>query len=147
MAANQTMQAAGLVDREAFVPAREAWLPPGSEIRGAVDIPSGTSNVTLNIYDMNGRLIASEPVSNTGDVAGEFAWDGTMQNGEIAPSAYYELRAAGDIAGTSTSLDVLVSGRVESVSLENAGGAVELTVTGLGRVDLADVRRVSSLDD
>jgi flagellar basal-body rod modification protein FlgD len=147
MAANQTMQAAGLVDRQAYVPAREAWLPPEGEVRGAVDVPAGVANATVGIYDMNGRLVATRPVADAGDEAGEFVWDGSLPEGDEAESGYYELRASGDVGGASVALDVLVSGRVESVSLGGAGGAIELTVTGLGRVDLADVRRVSSLNN
>jgi flagellar basal-body rod modification protein FlgD len=144
MSANQTMQAAGLVDREAFVASREAWLPPGGTVRGAAVVPEGTSNASLGIYDMNGRLVATRALQTTGAEAGSFAWNGLMDDGNVAPTGYYELRASGDIAGTNTALDVLVAGRIESVSLENAGGTVGLTVTGLGRVDLTDVRRVSS---
>jgi flagellar basal-body rod modification protein FlgD len=144
MSANQTMQAAGLVDRQAYVAAREAWLPPGGSVRGAVVVPPGTTGANLSIYDMNGRLVASRAVPVTGADAGSFVWDGLMDDGNVAPSGYYELRAAGDVAGSNVALDVLVAGRIESVSLENAGGTVGLTVTGLGRVDLTDVRRVSS---
>lgn len=144
MSANQTMQAAGLVDRVAYVPSREGWLPPGGGIRGAVAVPEGTTNVKLGIYDMNGRLVATRAVPHTGTEAGEFAWNGLMDDGNAAASGYYELRASGDIAGKNTALDVLVAGRIESVSLENAGGTVGLTVTGLGHVDLTAVRRVSS---
>lgn len=146
MSANQTMQAANLVDRQAYVPAREAWLPPEGEVRGAVDLPVGATNVTLGIYDLNGRLLANQPVTASGEDAGEFVWDGTLLDGESATSGYYELRASGDLGGADAAFDVLVSGRVESVSLDGSGGAVELTVTGLGRVDLASVRRVTSLD-
>ncbi len=144
MSANQTMQAAGLVDRHAFVSSREAWLPPGGSVRGTVVVPDGTSNASLGIYDMNGRLVATRAVQTTGVDAGSFVWDGLMDDGNVAASGYYELRASGDVAGTSTALEVLVAGRIESVSLENAGGTVGLTITGLGRVDLTDVRRVSS---
>ena len=59
MSANQTMQAAGLVDRQAYVAAREAWLPPGGSVRGAAVVPEGTTGANLSIYDMNGRLVAS----------------------------------------------------------------------------------------
>jgi flagellar basal-body rod modification protein FlgD len=144
MSASQTMQAAGLVDRDAYVAAREGWLPPGGNIRGAVVVPPGTTGATLGIYDMNGRLVATRTVPTTGDDVGGFVWNGLMDDGNVAPSGYYELRASGDIAGKNTALDVLVAGRIESVSLENAGGTVGLTVTGLGRVDLTAVRRVSS---
>jgi flagellar basal-body rod modification protein FlgD len=144
MSANQTMQAAGLVDRDAYVAAHEAWLQPGGRVRGAVVVPENTNGASLSVYDMNGRLVATRALQTTGADAGSFAWDGLMDGGEPAPSGYYELRAAGDVAGTSTALEVLVAGRIESVSLENAGGTIGLTVTGLGRVDLTAVRRVSA---
>ena len=143
MTASQTMQAASLVDRLAFVPASEAWLPPGGSVRGAADVPPGTSHATLGIYDMNGQLVATRSLPVTGESVGAFEWDGLMDNGESAPSGYYELRATGDVANASVALDVLVAGRIESVSLDNASGTVGLTVTGLGRVDLTAVRRVS----
>lgn len=143
MTASQTMQAASLVDRFAFVPAREAWLPPGGGVRGAAEVPPGTSHATLGIYDMNGQLVATRSLPVDGDSAGAFDWDGLMDDGNLAPSGYYELRATGDVGNATIALDVLVAGRIESVSLENAGGTVGLTVTGLGRVDLTAVRRVS----
>jgi len=144
MSANQTMQAAGLVGREAYVASREAWLPPGGSVRGSAVVPEGTTGATLSVYDMNGQLVATRALPVTGDAAGDFVWDGLMDDGTAAPSGYYELRAGGDVAGTNTALDVLVAGRIESVSLENAGGTVGLTVTGLGHVDLTAVRRVSA---
>lgn len=143
MAANQTMQAAALVDRTAYVPAREAWLPPGGAIQGTVEVPPGTGSATVGIYDLNGRLVASQSVDVSGETAGEFVWDGSLPDGTEAPDGYYELRATGDVGGASTALDVLVAGRVESVSLQNANGAIELTITGLGRVDLSTVKRLS----
>ena len=143
MSANQTMQAAGLVDREALVPSREAWLPPEGEIRGAVEIPAGTSSAIVGIYDLNGGLVATRALDVGGDAPGEFTWDGMTDEGEPAPSGYYELRASGDLGGSNTSLDVLVAGRVESVSLQDAGGTITLTVTGLGQINLTDIRRVS----
>lgn len=143
MSANRTLQAANLVGRDALVSASEAWLPPQGSIRGAIATPPGATSATIEVYDLNGSLVDSRAVSLTGHAAGTFEWDGTLPDGTTAPSGYYQLRARGEVDGAPAALDVLVSGRVESVSVADQGQSVELTLTGLGVVNLNDVRRVS----
>ncbi len=143
LSSNQAMQAAGLVDKQAYVDAREAWLPPEGLVTGAVEVPVQTTAAAVSIYDLNGHLVATQPVAVRGDDAGQFVWDGRTDDGDIAPSGYYEVRATGEIDGATTALEVLIAGRIESVAMQGQGGAVEVTVTGLGKVDLADVRRLS----
>jgi len=143
LSGNQTLQAATLVDREVLVPAREAWLPPGGVLKGAVEIPPGGAGVELEILDMSGRLLARVPVEQGQGGLARFVWDGSLPGGEQAGPGFYELRAAGNYYGQAVSLDVLVAGRVESVGLGGAQRSVALTVTGLGTVDLARVRGIS----
>ncbi|HEX6993037.1 MAG TPA: flagellar hook capping FlgD N-terminal domain-containing protein [Gammaproteobacteria bacterium] len=134
----QTLQAASLVDREVRVAAREAWLPPDGRLRASVEIPDGTTNVAVEIYDLYGQKLATLPVDDEGAIE----WDGTLPDGERAAPGFYEVRALGDVGGESYELEVLVAGRVESVSTGGAGG-VSLTVTGLGVVDLTSVRSIA----
>lgn len=142
IAGNQTLQAASLVDREVAVPSREAWLPPEGSLNGAVDVPRGAGGVSVGIYDLSGRLVTSLPVDNAGGGRATFTWDGELPDGRRAAPGFYELRATGDLAGTSTQFEVMVMGRVESVSVNGRGGSLELTVTGLGVVDFERVRGI-----
>ncbi len=134
----QTLQAASLVDREVRVAAREAWLPPDGRLRASVDVPAGMTNVAVEIYDLYGQKLAALPV----DEDGAIEWDGTLPGGQRAEPGFYEVRALGDAGGESYELEVLVAGRVESVSTGGSGGVL-LTVTGLGVVDLASVRSIA----
>jgi flagellar basal-body rod modification protein FlgD len=83
------------------------------------------------------------PIETDGAGRKSFVWDGTLSDGSRAEPGFYELRAIGAMYGGSVSLDVMVSGRVESVGLGGGNGAVALTVTGLGVVDLSTVRGIS----
>ncbi|MCC5866907.1 MAG: flagellar hook assembly protein FlgD [Gammaproteobacteria bacterium] len=144
IAGNQTLQAAGLVDRQVLVPAREGWLPPEGSLAGAVDIPQGVNGVTLGVYDLSGRLVTSLPVDSAAGGQVPFRWDGQLSNGGRADPGFYELRATGTQAGSAVALDALVSGRVESVALGGRQGSLSLTVTGLGVVDFSRVRGIAN---
>lgn len=139
---NQALQAAGLVDRQALVPSREAWLPPDGVVSGAVDTPAGTTNVAIGVYDLNGGLVTTLEADTAQNGRSAFAWDGTLPDGDRAEPGFYELRATGLFDGETVSLDSLVSGRVESVSIGAGNGSVALTVTGLGVVDFSRVRGI-----
>ena len=141
MQSNQALQAAGLVGRSVYVPAQEAWLPPEGAVSGAVQNPAGASDITVGIYDFAGRLVATVPAEGQGDRAA-FQWDGTNQEGEQVPPGFYEIRAVGQVSGEPVALDALVRGQVESVSIDRYSGALSLTVTGLGVVDLSKVRQI-----
>lgn len=141
IAGNQTLQAAGLVDRQVLVPAREGWLPPQGRLAGAVEVPPGAGNVTVGVYDMTGRLVTTVPLPESAGGRVAFEWDGELADGS-APPGFYELRASGSVSGQSMELDLLVSGRVESVSVGERNGALKLTVAGLGVVDFGQVRGI-----
>ncbi len=145
IAGNQTLQAAGLVDRQVLVPAREGWLPPEGSLTGAVDVPAGVSGVGLGVYDLGGRLVTTLPVQAEGNGGrAAFSWDGRLPDGGRAAPGFYELRATGNEAGRAVALEALVSGRVESVAVGERNGAMSLTVTGLGVVDFGRVRGISN---
>ncbi|MBN1238775.1 MAG: flagellar hook assembly protein FlgD [Gammaproteobacteria bacterium] len=140
----QTLQAASLVDRDVLVAAREAWLPPSGDLRGRVDVPDGATELSVEIFDLHGRLIGELPVQPPADgTTAEFRWDGALEDGSRAEPGFYELRASGRIDGEAAALDVLVAGRVESVSTKGDRGRFTLTVTGLGVVDLDRVRGIN----
>jgi flagellar basal-body rod modification protein FlgD len=140
---SQTLQAASLVDRDVLVSAREAWLPPEGSLRGSVEVPDGATGVSVEIFDLHGRLIGDMPVQPpAGGSMAEFEWDGALADGGRADPGFYELRATGRFGDESMALDVLVAGRVESVSTKGSDGRFTLTVTGLGVVDLERIRGI-----
>lgn len=141
MQGNQALQAASLVGRTVYVPAQEAWLPPEGAVSGAVHNPAGVGDITVGMYDFAGRLVATVPAQGQGEHAA-FHWDGTDQAGTPVAPGFYEIRAVGQAGGAPVALETQVRGAVESVSIDRYSGALSLTVTGLGVVDLAKVRQI-----
>lgn len=141
MQGNQALQAASLVGRTVYVPAQEAWLPPEGEVSGAVHNPAGVGDITVGIYDFAGRLVTAVPAEGQGQHA-TFHWDGTDHAGAPVAPGFYEIRAVGQAGGEPVALETQVRGAVESVSIDRYSGALSLTVTGLGVVDLEKVRQI-----
>jgi len=142
MRGSQTLQAAALVDRDVLVAAREAWLPPEGNVRGSIAAPDGTTDVKLEVFDLHGELVGELPIQSTDNTTADFQWDGSLAEGSRAEPGFYELRATGRMSGEDVALEVLVAGRVESVSTKGSQGSLSLTVTGLGVVDLDRVRGI-----
>ncbi len=142
LTANHALQAASLIERDVLVPSHEAWLPPEGQVSGAVAVPPGVADVTVSIYDLNGRLVGAVPVGDGSEGHSRFEWDGVLADGTQAPAGFYELRASGLAGGRSVALEALVSGRVESVSVGAGDGLIALTVTGLGVVDFSRIRGI-----
>jgi flagellar basal-body rod modification protein FlgD len=139
---NQTLQAASLISRDVLVPSHEGFLKPGSTIAGAIDVADGTRNLSLEVRDLSGQLVTRLPIETDTSGRKTFSWDGTLPGGGVAAPGFYALSAVGDLDGGAVSLDVMVSGRVESVGVGGRDGAVALTVTGLGVVDLSQVKGI-----
>ncbi|HEY8519041.1 MAG TPA: flagellar hook capping FlgD N-terminal domain-containing protein [Gammaproteobacteria bacterium] len=137
---SQTLQAAALVDRDVWVAASEAWLPPEGSLRVRVETPEGATRATVRIHDLRGQVVAELPIGVDGDAVLE--WDGTLPGGGRAEPGFYELEASVEVDGKTEAAATLVSGRVESVSTHGPAGTLSLTVTGVGQVSLRDVRDI-----
>ncbi|HEX6999705.1 MAG TPA: flagellar hook capping FlgD N-terminal domain-containing protein [Gammaproteobacteria bacterium] len=137
---SQTLQAAALVDRDVWVAANEAWLPPDGSLRVRIDAPQGATGATVRIHDLRGQVIAELPIGVDGDAVLE--WDGSLPGGGRAEPGFYELKATVEVGGKPEAAATLVSGRVESVSTDGPTGTLSLTVTGVGQVSFSDVRDI-----
>ncbi len=138
----QALQASAMVGQSVMVESDIAELGPEGEVRGAVNLPGSTSNLSLSIFNPGGdlgRRIEMGPQS-----AGEksFTWDGENNSGELMPPGDYRIKAEASFDGENEQLATQLSANVDSVSLED-GGKVTLNLAGRGSVPLSDVRRVN----
>jgi flagellar basal-body rod modification protein FlgD len=110
----------------------------GTTLKGAVDIPQGTTAVQVAVRDSAGALVrrfSVTPQEGTTD----FAWDGITDAGTTAASGTYKLEIVANIGGDPESLDPLVVSRVGSVTIDSQGLVLN---TGIGPIPIGDVRRV-----
>jgi flagellar basal-body rod modification protein FlgD len=115
-------------------------LQAEGSVRGAIDVPTGTNALQVNIRDANGALVRRMTLPTTSGLQ-EFSWDGIADNGTHAAAGEYTFEAVASVAGRSGSLEMLMAGRVNSVTIDAATG-LTLNTSNLGSRALGDVRRV-----
>ena len=140
MRSSQVLDGATMVGREVLVPSDEVMLQAEGSVRGAIDVPTGTNSLQVNIRDANGALVRRMTLPTTSGLQ-EFSWDGIADNGTRAAAGEYTFEALASVAGRSGSLEMLMAGRVNSVTIDAATG-LTLNTSNLGSRALGDVRRV-----
>jgi flagellar basal-body rod modification protein FlgD len=140
MRSSQVLDGATMVGREVLVPSDEVMLQAEGSVKGAIDVPTGTNALQVNIRDVNGALVRSMTLPTTSGLQ-EFSWDGVADNGTRAAAGEYTFEAVANVAGRSGSLEMLMAGRVNSVTIDAATG-LTLNTSNLGSRSLSDVRRV-----
>ena len=150
--ANQALQASSLVGRSVSVATDEAHLYPGEVVSAAVDIPSSTNSVTIDIYSDSGALV--DQISTGPTSAGEYIvrWDGMNAevNGEMLdwkssheeglPPGKYRIAISSSVEGEPTQLETYLSTNVNSMTV-GSQGALILNLAGVGAVGLDEVKQ------
>ena len=141
MRSSQALSGANLVGREVLAPGDRAAFDGSTPLRAAVDTPVGAGSVELLVRDASGAVVrrAQVPASATGLT--ELAWDGRADNGAAMPLGTYRLEALVRTGGRVEQSQLLLRSRVDSVTLDPAGGGVVLN-TPNGSLPLGAVRRV-----
>jgi flagellar basal-body rod modification protein FlgD len=140
MRSSQVLDGATMVGREVLVPSDEVMLQAEGSVKGAIDVPTGTNALQVNIRDANGALVRRMTLPTASGLQ-EFSWDGVADNGTRAAAGEYTFEAVANVAGKSGSLEMLMAGRVNSVTIDAATG-LTLNTSNLGSRSLSDVRRV-----
>jgi flagellar basal-body rod modification protein FlgD len=140
MRSSQVLDGATMVGRDVLVASEDATLQAEGSVKGAFDVPTGTSALTLNVRDANGTLVRRMTLPATSGMQ-EFSWDGIADNGVRAPAGQYRFEAVASGGGQSMSLEMLLASRVTSVTIDSASG-LTLNTSDLGARSLSDVRRV-----
>lgn len=141
MRSAQALQGTSLVGHDVLAPASSATVPAGGSVRGAVDVPAGTASVQMVVKDASGQVVRNVSFAPTSG-SHDFVWDGMDDRGAAAPAGTYTFSAVANVGGTNQALEVLLSGRVSSVSIDASGAGLTLNTAALGTLPLGVVRRV-----
>lgn len=137
----QTLNGATMVGRDILASADYFEHTQGGTVSGQIDVPAGTTALQLRITDSAGAVVR-EIQLDTAAGTQNFTWDGLRGDGTQAESDDYDIEAIATVRGQTGSLEVLMSGRVSSVSIDPTGTNLTLNTSALGSVAMADVRRV-----
>ena len=140
MRSSQVLDGSTMVGRDVLIASDATSLGATGSVKGAVDMPEGAISAQLNIRDSSGALVRSMALP-TGTGLTDFTWDGTTGLGTRAEAGKYSFDIDASVGGENTSLETLLTDRVNSVTIDATKG-LTLNTTGLGPRALSDVRRV-----
>lgn len=141
MLSSQAISSAALVGQSVLTPADSASFTAGSTLSGAVQVPTGTTGVTVTITNSAGVIVNQMAVSPSAGLQ-TFSWNGAAGNGAAAPSGTYNVTATAEVGGASEAATTLINGTVSSVTLDSSGTGVTLNTPQLGTVPLSSVQQI-----
>lgn len=137
----QVLNGTSLVGHDVMAQTDSFTLTEGVGIAGEVDVPAGAATLQIRITDSSGALvreITTEPQTGINS----FAWDGKRADGTFAESGEYDIEAIAANGDINASLEVLMAGRVSSVTIDSQGTGLTLNTGALGPIAMNNVRRV-----
>ncbi|NLD15778.1 MAG: flagellar hook assembly protein FlgD [Gammaproteobacteria bacterium] len=137
---SQALQAASLVGKNVIIPTDTAVVDTTAGLGGHVLVPQSSSNVLVNVYDESGSLVHTINLGAMETGNHTFSWDGTNSNGDLLPAGKYRFEAEGSFDGKNERLYTMLPARVDSVTMNPAGGSLLLNLAGLGAVPLSEVQ-------
>ena len=137
----QVLNGTSLVGHDVLAQADGFSFTQGIAVGGEIDVPPGVQTVQVRITDSTGALVREVAVDPSAGTHA-FAWDGKRTDGTLAESGDYEIEAVATAGNEHGSLEVLMSGRVSSVTIDNTGTQLTLNTGALGPVSMNNIRRV-----
>lgn len=132
---------ASLIGKKVAAPRGSAELVAGSSISGLISLPSGASQVRLDVYDLSGNKVFTQSMGRQapGDVT--VSWDGRNANGALMPPGRYNMVATVDAFGQVTQIPISTPATVVGVST-GSNNELMLEIEGGSTVPLSQVRRI-----
>lgn len=139
---SQALQASSLVGRKVIVPSDKAVVDTSETFKGSLVLPVTSSNVSVNIYDSAGKVVNRVNLGQQSAGQVSFMWDGKDSSGNLMPPGTYKFEAQATYADGTKGLYTLLPANVDSVTLGQNGGEMQLNLAGLGSVALSQVQMI-----
>jgi flagellar basal-body rod modification protein FlgD len=145
LVSSQALQASALLGHQVLATSSTGTLSTaGASLSGAVSVPQTSSQVTLNISNSAGVLVASINLGAQSAGLANFSWNGQTSGGTAAPAGTYTLSAQVAGVASGTAVPTLVNGTVDSVTMGAGSTGLTLNVSGLGSVPFSSVQQISN---
>jgi flagellar basal-body rod modification protein FlgD len=139
---NQALQASTLVGRKVMVPSQSAFLNDGEPMSGSVELEQPASRVVFTVKNLAGQLVHRQELGIQQAGMVDFEWNGLDADGNSLPGGQYQIGAE-VYRGTEVAAGKMFTVvDVESVTLGVGGQDLTLSVSGLGDIDMSQVRKI-----
>jgi flagellar basal-body rod modification protein FlgD len=139
---NQALQASTLVGKKVLAPSDSAYLAEGKALSGSIDLLQPANKVIVSITNATGQLVHRQDLGLQQSGLVDFNWNGLDQNGNQMPAGNYRVSAELHRGTEVGAGETFVVADVESVTLGKAGQDLTLSVTGLGDINLSQIRKI-----
>ncbi len=136
----QSSQSAGLIGRRVVAEGSQFALTGSATPTGGVQLAQSADSVKINIIGSAGTVVRQIDLGSLPAGFAGFQWDGLSDSGAKAAAGTYSIQVAATSRGQKVGATPLVAGAVTSVSL--AGGAVRLTVDGVGEIEMQQIKNI-----
>lgn len=120
MTSNQTLTATSLVGRNVMAPGGDVILDTEGSIGGVINADPTASQLTMNVMDSNGALVARYQLTPSSSGTTRFRFDGFDSGGARLAPGNYRIEAQALVAGKPDGAQVSTSSRIESVTIGHA---------------------------
>ena len=139
---NQALQASTLVGRRVMVPSSNAYLASGESLQGSVELAQPASKVTITIENQAGQIVNRQELGVQQAGLIDFEWNGMDTSGNPLPTGEYRIAAEVRRGNEVSAGQMYTVVDVESVTLGVGGQDLTLSVSGLGDIDMGQVRKI-----
>jgi flagellar basal-body rod modification protein FlgD len=136
---SQSMQAAALIGKNVLVSGSQIVLQEGFAF-GGVNLPEAADNVLIHFFNEAGTEVHRESLGARDAGVFNFAWDGTVGEGEQLPDGKYTFQVEATSGGRDVRGAPLQLGMVSA--LVRSGNSFLLDLGSLGTVGYKDVLQV-----
>jgi len=137
--ASQALDNASMIGRSVLSPGSAITLAQGTGA-GAVELSEPADKVTVTITGPAGEIVRRLDLGAREAGLVSFTWNGADDSGRAMRDGAYGMRVEATRGTKAVEATTLTSGTVSGLNL--VGGASNLSINGVGDVDLSAVRRI-----
>ncbi len=141
---NQALQATSLVGKTVQVPSFAAALNENG-LTGAVKLEGNADSLNIKISNAAGEWVKTIQLGPQSAGVIDFKWDGNTDEGKALPQGVYQMNAEVSDAGSTFAAVTLASANVNSVTLNQPGKGLMLSIEGVGEVDFNEIYKIISV--
>ena len=139
---NQGLQAAGLIDRNVLV-ASDKLTIDDQGLKGAFELPSQASQVTVSVFGGGGQLLDSFKLGAQASGISRYQWDGVLADGSKLPAGKYTITVDAIVNNENIAVKGFADAPVESITFGGGGNEINVNVRGLGSRSFSDILQIS----
>lgn len=137
----QLTEGAALIGQSVLVPVSTAALATGGTVTGAIQAPTGTTNLTVSVSDASGEPVSTFQVTPQSSGLTSFSWNGESSGGTAAPAGTYGFSVTATVDGATQPVDPLILSQVSSVTVDPTTQGLDVT-TNNGTVPFSSIASV-----